>query len=376
MKETTPDSHELGTMNIIDFATDPALLNLSLSSAQRTLLKGFYGEVLDEEETAIFRECVGRDYESRKYYELTCIAGARSGKDSRIATSIALHEAFCRDHTYLHAGERGFVLIVAQDQRGGQIAFNYIKAAIERSDLLAAHITEIRKTEIELDNQITIAAYPCSYRAPRGVTVICGIAEEVAFWRDETSANPDREILRSMARGMANVPNAKLIKISTPYSRAGALYDDFIKRHQLPDTLVWKTPTWIMNPNISQTFLNRERLKDPVAFEREYGAEFAEDIAGFIQRDVLDSSVVRNRFELQPEARFRYFCFVDTSGGSSDSMVLAIAHACKEQGGKGTHFVLDLVKEVRPPFSPDQVTAEFATDIKPELCTRERIREG
>ena len=67
-------------MNIIDFATDPAILNLSLSLAQRTLLKSFYGEELSEDEIAIFRECVGREYEPREYSELTCIAGARSGK--------------------------------------------------------------------------------------------------------------------------------------------------------------------------------------------------------------------------------------------------------------------------------------------------------
>ena len=351
-------------MAIIDFAEDPALLNLTFSPAQRTLLRSFYGEALNGEETEIFRMCVGREYESCEYSELTCIAGARSGKDSRIATSIALYEAFCRDHSYLHIGERGFILIVAQDQRGGQTAFGYIKAAIEQSDLLSAHISDTRKTEIELDNNITIAVYPCSYRAPRGVTIICGIADEVSYWRDENSANPDREILRSLTRGMANVPNAKLVKISTPYSRSGALYDDFVRRHELPDTLVWKAPTWIMNPTISETFLNRERTKDPIAFDREYGAEFAEDITGFIQRDVLEGSIIRGRFEIPPEGRFRYVSFTDPSGGSSDSMVLAIAHGCKEQSGKDSRFVLDLLKEVRPPFSPEQVTAEFAADLR------------
>ncbi len=125
-----------------------------------------------------------------------------------------------------------------------------------------------------------------------------------------------------------------------------------------------------MNPAIPQSFLDHERLKDPIAFRREYGAEFAEDIASFIQRDVLEASIVRGRFELPPESRFHYFGFVDTSGGSSDSMVLAVAHACKEQGGKGTRFVLDLLKEVRPPFSPERVTAEFAADLK-----RYRLRQ-
>ena len=85
---------------------------------------------------------------------------------------------------------------------------------------------------------MVIAVYPCSYRAPRGITVLCGIADEVAFWRDENSSNSDVEIIRTMRRGMANVPDAKLVKISTPYAKAGVLWDDFRRRHELPEVLV------------------------------------------------------------------------------------------------------------------------------------------
>src|SRR5437867_3826118 len=45
------------------------------------------------------------------------------------------------------------------------------------------------------------------------------------------------------------------------------------------------------------------------------------------------------------------------SGGSQDAMTLAIAHGAGESGERG---VLDCVREVRPPFSPDAVVAEFA----------------
>jgi hypothetical protein len=46
---------------------------------------------------------------------------------------------------------------------------------------------------------------------------------------------------------------------------------------------------------------------------------------------------------------------VDPSGGSSDSMTLAIAHADGERG------ILDLVREWRPPFSPESVVIEIAS---------------
>jgi hypothetical protein len=225
------------------------------------------------------------------------------------------------------------------------------------------HVREARKTEIELDNRITVAVYPCSYRAPRGITVVCGVADELAFWRDENYANPDREILRSIVLGMANVPDAKLVKISTPYGKSGALYDDFVRRHELKDTLVWKAPTRLMNPAIPAQFLERERQKDPVAFSREYEAEFSDDTSGFIQRAALEAATMRGRFEIGPNLRVEYVGFVDLAGGSSsDSSVLAVAHPHKRSGE--TFFVLDLLKEIQPPFSPEQVTKEFSQDLK------------
>ena len=53
-----------------------------------------------------------------------------------------------------------------------------------------------------------------------------------------------------------------------------------------------------------------------------------------------------------------YTAFVDPSGGTADSMTLAIAHAEREVG------VLDAIREMRPPFSPEAVVAEFAALLR------------
>jgi len=352
-------------MDIISFTTDLQLLNLSLSLAQRTLLKAYYGEPLTVEEAAMFEECVERPYEPSARSEMCCIAGARSGKDSRIATSIALYEATMRDHSYLAPGETGYVLIIAQDARGGQTTLNYIRARIENSPMLRQMVKgDMRKTEIELTNAITIAVYPCNYRAPRGVTIVCAIANEVAFWRDEQSSNPDVEILRSMRRGMANVPNAKLIKISTPYSKSGVLYDDFVRRQDLTDTLVWVAPTWVMNPSISQKFLDREREKDLVAFSREYGAEFSEDISTLIPAEVI-AAAIRGYRELAPASDIRYFAGVDPSGGGADSFTASVSHR------DGERLVVDWVCGWRA-TKPETVVEEIAARLKlyhiSEIC--------
>ena len=54
----------------------------------------------------------------------------------------------------------------------------------------------------------------------------------------------------------------------------------------------------------------------------------------------------------------RYFAFCDPSGGSQDSMTLAIAH---HENGRA---LLDLVLERRPPFSPKAVVKEFVATLK------------
>jgi len=101
------------------------LLGVSLSPAQVTLLKSTYGLPLRKEELELFRQCTGREkYPGHPFGEVTVIAGARAGKDSRIAAPVAVYEAIFGGHEWhLGKGERAIIPIVAQDQRATRIAF-------------------------------------------------------------------------------------------------------------------------------------------------------------------------------------------------------------------------------------------------------------
>ena len=68
--------------------------------------------------------------------------------------------------------------------------------------------------------------------------------------------------------------------------------------------------------------------------------------------------MIPNRYELPPVNGIRYGAFVDPSGGSQDSMTLAVAHKDRDM------VVLDAVRERKPPFSPEAVTREFAELLK------------
>jgi hypothetical protein len=82
-------------------------------------------------------------------------------------------------------------------------------------------------------------------------------------------------------------------------------------------------------------------------------------VQAFLTREAIEAAVVPGRYELPPFGGYTFSAFVDAAGGSgSDSMTLAIAHA---DGGRA---VLDVVREWRPPFSPEEVVTEASLLLK------------
>src|SRR5258708_16928281 len=183
---------------IIEFVTDPQLLGLSTSPAQRTLLKAIYGLPLDDAEHAIFRACTGREsYSGQPFSEVTVIAGARAGKDSRIAAPIVVYEAVFGGHEHRVArGERAVIPLVAQDARAARIAYGYIRDYLTRSPMLAPLVDgDPLAAEIVLTNGITIMCFPCTLKSLRGWSIPAGVLDELAFFRLEGAADSDVEIV-------------------------------------------------------------------------------------------------------------------------------------------------------------------------------------
>lgn len=122
--------------------------------------------------------------------------------------------------------------------------------------------------------------------------------------------------------------------------------------------LVWLADSKSMNPTLPESVIEDEYERDALAAASEFGrdgrVEFRHDVESFLHPDALAAVTVSDRRELPPRRGLEYLAFVDPSGGSADSMTLAIAH---DEDGVG---VLDSVRETRPPFSPDAIVAEFA----------------
>jgi hypothetical protein len=348
-------------MNILEAIADPNLFARSFKhhetwAAWRTFLAALFGLPIEDE--AVYATCTGgRSLPTQQAREAHLIVGRRGGK-SFICSLVAVYLATFRVYQ-LAPGERGIVMLLAADRRQARVLFRYVKAFIEGVAMLRGMIENVTADAIELNNGITIEIHTASFRSVRGYTVVAALCDEIAFWRSEDSANPDSEVLAALRPAMATISDALILCFSTPYARRGVLWTAFREHFgKGGDVLVWQAPTRTMNPSVSQHVIDAAFEEDPATASAEYGAEFRSDVESYITQEAVDACIVPGRFELPPVAHAQHIAFVDPSGGSQDSMTLAIGHAESERA------VLDLVRERKPPFSPEAVVKEFAENLK------------
>ena len=343
---------------------DPALLGGVLAGPSwrpwRTLLIAAMGEPLDADECVLFAELTGgRQYTpGTRIDELVAVVGRRGGKSRAMATLAVYISALCDHDDALVPGEIGVLLSIAPDQRQAAITLDYAGAAFDQSPLLQQLVINRTADAITLANRITIEVRAASFRRLRGPTYIGVIADEAAFWHSEDSSNPDTEIIGACRPGLATT-GGPLIIASSPYARRGVVWDAY-RRHYGPAgdplILVAQGASQSFNSKLPQSVVERAMERDPAAARAEYLAQFRTDLESFVSREVVGACVMTGRHELPPLSGVAYCGFVDPSGGSQDSMTLAIAHRDKDGIA-----VLDAVRERRPPFSPEAVVEEFAT---------------
>jgi hypothetical protein len=324
-------------------------------------LRVLFGLPLGEGELETFHACTGRSIPptggTREAY---LICGRRAGKSFALALT-AVYLACFKDWRGCFApGERGTIVIVSADRKQGRVIFRYISALL-RIPLLESLIERSGQEFIDLTNSVTIEIQTASFRTTRGYSVIAALADELAFWRsDEGSAYPDSEIIAALKPAMATIPGSMLLCASSPYARRGVLWDAY-RKHFGKDgdpVLVWKAPTRAMNPTVPEEIIAEAYEADPASANAEYGAEFRSDVETFVSIEVVQGVLMHGRLELPPGPGI-YHAFCDPSGGSSDSMTLAITH--RQSDGI---TVLDAVRELKAPFSPESVVHEFCLLLK------------
>ncbi|MEO7329123.1 MAG: hypothetical protein ABI193_11120, partial [Minicystis sp.] len=178
------------------------------------------------------------------------IAGRRGGK-SRLAALLVVFLACFRRYE-LAPGERGVAMVIAADRRQARVVFRYVCALFDAVPMLAAMVTHRTSEALHLANDISVEVHTASFRTVRGYTIVAAVLDEVAYWPSDESANPDAEIVAAVRPGMASIPGALLVGISSPYARRGELWRAY-ERHYGRDgdpVLVWQADTASMNPNV------------------------------------------------------------------------------------------------------------------------------
>ena len=359
-------------MNIVDATRDPRMFGGLFRDPATwrpwmVFLRALFGlPIEDPADLELFRRCTGLpEPPQERVRECTAICGRRSGK-SFISALVTVFLACFKDWTpWLSRGERGMIFIIAVDRMQARIIKEYVSAILDSTPILRKLVKEDLKEEIVLKNRIAIEIKTNSYRSIRGFTCLAAVLEETAFWRSELTANPDREVINALRPALATIPESLLISISTPYSRRGILYDTYKRAFGQPGrTLVWKAPSLVMNPTLDAELVKEALREDPAAAAAEWECEWRADIESFLPFEALQACVVTGRTEIPPLHGVRYTAFIDPSFGGQDSFVLAIGHG--ELNGQVR--ILDLVREAKPGFRPEEVVRELAEIVKAYRC--------
>jgi hypothetical protein len=323
-------------------------------------LKAAFCIPLDESELETFHALAGdRAPPERQVRELWVIAGRRAGKDS-VASVIAAHVAAFFGHAdRLRPGERALVLNLATDRDQAKICLNYVRAFFTSIPMLSNMVDRETNAGFELTNGVDIAIATNNFRAVRGRAVLAAILDECAFYQSESSTSPDVETYRALMPGLATLPGAMLIGISSPYRRAGLLHQKYKDHYgHAGDVLVVKATSKMLNPTLDQSIIDQALIDDPAAAKAEWLGEFRDDVGGWLPSEVIEAAVDVGITVRPPRSDFRYVSFCDPSGGVRDSFTCAIAHLEKDIG------VLDCLVEVKAPFNPTEATGTIAGVLK------------
>lgn len=340
-------------MNIVEAFTDDQVLGFAFSGdswrAWRVILAAAFGMPLAPDDAETFRKLTNREPPSAPIRELWTIAGRRSGKTS-VAAGVVIFLATLQRWT-LSPGEVGTVMLLASDRDQARVAFRYTLGLLEASPILSFEVESTTADTIRLRSGIEIAVATADKAAVRGRTILGVIADETAFWGGEAD-----EVLRAVRPGMASQPRAMLIAISSAYAMRGPLYAAYKRFYGSSDprTLVVKATTRDLNGTITEEYIAGELARDPHAAKAEYLSIFRGDISEYLPGDLLDVAIVPNRRAIPRMDGCVYVAHCDPSGGTADSMAIAVAHKDRSR------LILDRLVIAQPPFDPAKVTQEFA----------------
>ena len=326
----------------------------------RSFWRAVYALPMSKEELEIFQRHTKRDASPTVAVAEAWMCIGRGGGKTRNSALHGVFRAITFDARTVDPGEDVVIPLLASDRRQSRSALKYIKG-FNALPVVQPYVSRGELKEvIEYKTGANVEVMTASKKAPRGYSCPTANCDEIAFWEsEEDHANPDHEVITALRGSLGRVTGSLLLALSNPAAPKGELYDavqQYFGRDD-PDVLVWIADTLSMNPTYDQRTITRAFKKDPVIAASEFGSggvvTFRQGRAALFDQEPLTGAIVTGRRELPPMPGMRYWAFIDAAEGSrsGDSMTLGIAHR------EGSRAVLDLVRELEPPFNPGQAIA-------------------
>ena len=313
----------------------------------RVLLTAIVGEELTADERIVFEGLTGRQREPLEPVdEVWCIFGRRAGKTRSAAILAAYLSALCDHDDTLAIGERGSV---ANSQRERV-------AGAKGLQLSERHFRSSSRPQIDGDRQDI--RDDCALERYRPGMQACELPDDPrrdlrrhdrrrgCLLAERGKPQPGQGDSRRCAPFVGDDRRPVDRHFSSPYAKRGELWNSYKRDYGAagdPQILVAKAASRTLNPTLPERVVARAYERDPQAASAEYGAEFRNDVSGFLDFETVEAAIDRGVTVRAPRAGIRYESGCDPSGGARDSFTLAVAH---NDNGVA---ILDCVVGIKPP---------------------------
>jgi len=356
---------------------DPALLGRTFGGPTfanwRAVAKMLDGLPLDAAELDLWRTLTGREEPPAAPFAEGYLIKPRRAGGTLFAAALGLHAALDDYRERLGPGEVATVALIAADRRQARQLTNYVKGLIADSPVIAAEVSAETLETVSFAHRVNLEVHTTSFRSTRGYSYAAVILDELAFYRDDMSANPDVELVRAVRPGLANL-GGRLLGLSSPHSRRGHLFAMWQAHYgKASDVLVLAATHAQLNPTIDAKVVERAMAEDPEAARSEWFGEFRSDVSQWLADELIDAALEVGRLKRQSARASSAVAFVDMSGGRHDASALAIAHAepgaprfepGEEARRTPPNVILDALHCVPAPHEPHAVVERFAEVLK------------
>ena len=158
------------------------------------------GEALTDDERVIFRALTGRISEPLEpVQEFWAVIGRRGGKTRAMAILAALFGGLHRSQGHPGSRRTGRIPLLAASVQQAANGLWFRRGRLRRCAELQRPCRRIDiRHAVSSKTGIDISVRPASFRTIGGITAVAVICDEIAFWRSDDSANPDKEILKAL----------------------------------------------------------------------------------------------------------------------------------------------------------------------------------